>query len=164
MDGRPSTSCSKTNGWLREHGLDPVLDCVNGYPPNEDPGPVRTDVCSFHADSATGVADTSLCTYRSAPSEGLRNDEAIRRVDIPENRAELLRLFGGSVDDAFLKYLNENFYDLHYAPLPHARPFSFGKGNLWLIAVGYPGSPVPPCIHRAPEPVAGQPPRLRRIS
>ncbi len=149
---------------LRAHGLDPVLDCVNGYPPIDDPGAVRTDVCSFHADSATGAADTYLCTYHGNPSEGLRNEEAIRRVDIPETRAELLRLFGGNEGDAFLEYLNENFYDLHYAPLPHARPFPFGNGSLWRIAVDYPGSPVPPCIHRAPDPVAGQPPRLLLIS
>ena len=77
---------------------------------------MRTDVCSFHADSATGVADTSLGTGRGAASEGLR---------------------------------------LHYAPLPHARSFSFGKGNLWRIAVDYPGSPVPPCIHRAPATLLG---------
>ena len=149
---------------LRAHGLDPVLDCINGYPPNDDPGPLRTDVCSFHADSATGVADTYLCTYHGAPSEGLRNEEAIRRVDVPETRAELLKHFGGGEGDGFLEFLNENFYDLHYKPVPHALPFSFGKGNLWRIAVDYPGGPVPPCIHRAPDPVAGQPPRLLLIS
>jgi hypothetical protein len=149
---------------LREHGLDPVLDCVNGYLDPEDPGPVRTDVCSFHVDSATVETDTYLCTYDGATSEGLRNDQAQRRVDIPETRAELLRLFGGQDDADFLEYLNENCYDLHYAPLPNARPFSFGLGNLWRIAVEYPGSPVPPCIHRAPDPIAGRPPRLLLIS
>jgi hypothetical protein len=149
---------------LRDHGLDPVLDCVNGYPPNEDPGPVRTDVCSFHVDSATVEADTWLCTYHGLSSEGLRNDEALRRVDIPETRAALLKLFGGEDDDSFREFLNENCYDLHYVPVPQARPFSFGVGNLWRIAVDYPGSPVPPCIHRAPDPIPGQPPRLLLIS
>jgi hypothetical protein len=94
----------------------------------------------------------------------LRNEDARRRVDIPETRAELLQLFGGADDDAFLEYLNENCYDLHYAPISQARPFSFGLGNVWRIAVDYPGSPVPPCIHRAPETVPSQPPRLLLIS
>lgn len=150
---------------LREHGLDPVLDCVNGYPPNEDdPGPVRTDVVSFHADSATAEADTWLCTYFGASSEGLRNDQAVRRVDIPDTRAKLLQLYGGEDDEAFREHLNDHCYDLHYAPIAHAHPFTFGVGNLWRIAVDYPGSPVPPCIHRAPDPIPGQPPRLLLIS
>ncbi len=149
---------------LQALDLDPVLDCINGYLRDENPGPVPTDVYSFHVDSATAEADTWLCTYHGPASEGLRNDEAQRRVDIPETRAELLKRFGGEDDDDFRKYLNENCYDLHYIPVPQARPFSFGVGNLWRIAVDYPGSPVPPCIHRAPETLPGQPPRLLLIS
>lgn len=149
---------------LREHDLDPVLNCIHGYPRDEEAGPVRTDVFSFHADSAPVEADTWLCTYHGPASEGLRNDEARRRVDIPETRAELLKRFGGEDNDAFLEYLNEHCYDLHYAPVPQARPFSFGLGNLWRIAVDWPGSPVPPCVHRAPETGPGQPRRLLLIS
>ena len=149
---------------LRAHDLDPVLNCIQGYPRDEDAGPVPTDVFSFHADSAPVETDTWLCTYHGPASEGLRNDEARRRVDIPETRAELLKLHGGQDDDGFLEYLNENFYDLHYAPLPQARPFSFGLGNLWRIATTYPGSPVPPCIHRAPATLPGESPRLLLIS
>jgi hypothetical protein len=149
---------------LRAHGLSPVLDCIRGYPRDEDPGAVRTDVYSFHADSATVEADTWLCTYTGASSEGLRNDEAQRRVDIPETRAELIKLFGGEDDGDFLDYLRENCYDLHYAAVPQAQPFSFGLGNLWRIATDWPGCPVPPCIHRAPETFPGQPPRLLLIS
>jgi hypothetical protein len=149
---------------LRAHGLDPVLDCVNGYLDHDDQGHVRTDVCSFHVDSATAEADTWLCTYFGPTSEGLRNDEARRRVDMPETRAQLLALFGGADDADFAEYLNEHCYDLHYAPLAQARPFSFGLGNLWRIATAYPGSPVPPCIHRAPDPIPGMPPRLLLIS
>jgi hypothetical protein len=149
---------------LRERDLDPVLNCINGYPRDEDAGPVPTDVFSFHTDSATVETDTWLCTYHGLASEGLRNDEARRRVDIPETRAELLKCFGGEDDGDFLEYLSEHCYDLHYASLPHARPFFFGLGNLWRIAVDWPGSPVPPCIHRAPETVPGQPPRLLLIS
>jgi hypothetical protein len=148
---------------LSELGVEPNLDCINGYLRDENPGPIATDVYSFHADSATDQADTYLCTYYGLPSEGLRNDEAIRRVDVPETRAKLLEDFGGEDNDEFLNYLRENCYDLHYAPLAHARPFSFGVGNLWRIAVDYPGSPVPPCIHRAPEDRPAQSPRLLLI-
>lgn len=149
---------------LRDLALDPVLNCIHGYPRDENPGPVPTHVFSFHADSAPVETDTWLCTYHGAPSEGLRNEEARRRIDIPATRAELLRRFGGNDDATFLEYLNENCYDLHYAPSAQARPFSFGLGNLWRIAVEYPGSPVPPCIHRAPDPGPGQPSRLLLIS
>jgi hypothetical protein len=45
-----------------------------------------------------------------------------------------------------------------------AQPFSFGLGHVWRIACEHPGSPVPPCIHRAPETAPGQPPRLLLIS
>ena len=47
-----------------------------------------------------------------------------------------------------------------FSPLAQARPYSFGVGYLWRIAVDWPGSAVPPCIHRAPETLPGQPPRL----
>ena len=68
------------------------------------------------------------------------------------------------MDDAgFRAHLHENCYDLHYAPAASARPWSFGTGNLWRIAVDWPGSPVPPCIHRAPVTLSGQP-RLLLIS
>ncbi len=39
---------------------------------------------------------------------------------------ELLELFGGAEGEEFEEFLTENFYDLHYAPLPGAKPFSFG--------------------------------------
>jgi len=147
---------------LQAHGLDPVLNCITEYP--RDSGLVPTDVYSFHADSAPVEADTYLCTYHGSPSEGLRNEEALRRVDLPETRAGLLKEFGGDDNDAFREYLKENCYDLHYAPIASARPFSFGVGNLWRITLDYPGSPVPPCLHRAPEDQPGQPPRLLLIS
>ena len=72
---------------LRERELDPVLNVIHGYPRDEGAGPVSTDVFSFHADSATVEAETWLCTYHGRPSEGLQNEEALRRVDVPETRA-----------------------------------------------------------------------------
>jgi hypothetical protein len=149
---------------LRDHGLAPILDSIHGYPRDEEPGPVPVDVYSFHVDSAPVETDTYLCSYNETSSEGLRNDEAQRRVDLPETRAALLAEFGGEDDEDFREYLREHCYDLHYAPVPQARPFSFGIGNLWRIAVDYPGSPVPPCIHRAPEEQPRQRPRLLLIS
>jgi len=148
---------------LRERDLDPVLNCIHDYPRDEEPGPVPTDVFSFHADSAPIEADTWLCTYFGLPSEGVRNEDTRRRVDIPETRAELLTLFRGEENAAFREFLSENCYDLHYAPLPNAQPYSFGVGNLWRIATDWPGSPVPPCIHRAPATLPDQP-RLMLIS
>jgi hypothetical protein len=149
---------------LRARELLPSLDCVNGYENAIESELLRTDVQSWHVDSATVEADTYLCTYFGAASEGLRNEEAMRRVDVPEFRAELLQLYGGADDEGFREFLNENYLDLHYRPLPQARPFSFGLGPLWRIATEYPGSPVPPCVHRAPATVPGQPPRLLLIS
>ncbi len=147
---------------LRERGLEPVLNCIHGYPVDDD-AIVSTDVFSFHADRAPIAADTWLCTYYGSPSEAVPNEAVIRRVDVPATRAELLRSFGGVDDEAFAAWLGEHCYDLHYALQPNARPWSFGHFNLWRIAVDYPGSPVPPCIHRAPATVPGVP-RLLLIS
>lgn len=148
---------------LRAIGEEPTLDCVRRYPRDHD-GPVATDVHSFHKDSATAPVDTFLCSYTGASSEGLRNQEARRLVDVPAIRALLLERFGGVEGEAFTAWLRENSFDLHYEALPGARPFSFGLFNLWRIAVQYPGSPAPACIHRAPEYSPGQLPRLLLIS
>ena len=149
---------------LRSHDLQPSLDTVHGSEPEVYDEPLATDVSSFHADSATVPVDTYLCTYLGATSEGLRNDQARRRVDVPGTRAELLALYDGPDDAGFREFLHENCYDLHYAPLPGARPFPFGLGNLWRLAIEYPGRPVPPCIHRAPLTLPGDPTRLLLIS
>ena len=149
---------------LRDAERDPVLNCIRDYPRDEAPGPVLTDVFSWHADSAPVEADTWLCTYYGATSEGLPNEQAQRRVEVPAIRTELLKFLGMESDDAdFREALREHCFDLHYAPLPAARPYSFGVGNLWRIAVDWPGSSVPPCIHRAPDTLPGQPPRLLLI-
>lgn len=146
---------------LRDAGRDPALNIIYGYPRDEEGGPVPTDVMSWHADSAPVEADTWLCTYHGAPSEGLLNEHALRKVDDPQIRSELLKLYGGPDDEAFSEWLAENHYDLHYAPRPGAQPYSFGQFNLWRIACAWPGSPVPPCVHRAP---ISHTPRLLLIS
>jgi hypothetical protein len=149
---------------LQRHGLSPSLECVARYQRDDMSEIIPTDVYSFHADRATVAADTYLCSYNEAATEGLRNDLAQRHVDVPSIRAKLLDLFqpeetGGD----FETYLMENCYDLHYAATASASSFSFGIGNLWRVAIEYPGCPVPPCLHRAPEATPGKP-RLLLIS
>ena len=141
---------------LHTHGLAPVLNCIHAYPRDESATAVPTDVYSFHADSAPVEAATWLCTYYGPASEGLRNEDAQRRVDVPATRAELLREYGGADDADFRDYLRENCYDLHHAAAPSAQPYSFGLHHLWRIAIDWPGSPVPPCVHRAPATRPGQ--------
>ncbi len=149
---------------LRDHGLDPTLDCIAGYPRDDATGPVPTDVYSFHVDSAAVRADTFLCTYVGRATEGLSNEMAIRRVDVAETREQLLKLYGGPDDEEFAAYLSERCFDLHYRPFVGAEPYTFGIGNLWRIAIAYPDCPVLPCIHRAPPRMAGDRPRLLLIS
>lgn len=144
-------------------GLDPVLNCITGYPRDERGLAIATDVLSFHVDRAPLEVDTWLCTYHGKSSEGLDNDHAVRRVDLPEVRAALLRDYGGDDDDGFADYLREGSFDLHYAPTALAEPFAFGVAHLWRIAVAWPGCPVPPCIHRAPTTSPGDAPRLLLI-
>ena len=137
---------------LRACDLQPNLDCVHGSLREEPEGLFHTDVHSWHIDTATAPADTFLCTYVGATSEGLRNEAAQRRVDIPETRAELLRLYGGSDDAGFLEYLADFFYDLHYAPLPQAQPFSLSElATSGASPSGIPTMPVPPCVSTVPR-------------
>ena len=149
---------------LREQERDPVLNCIHDYPRDEGPGLVRTDVFSFHVDSAPDEADTWLCTYFGPASEGLRNEEARRKVEIPAVREKLRKDLGAEADnEEFRAALRERCYDLHYAAVEGTRPYSFGVGNLWRIAVDWPGSAVPPCIHRAPATPQEAPARLLLI-
>ncbi|CAM2870749.1 hypothetical protein [Rariglobus hedericola] len=149
---------------LREHELAPELNCIPGYPKDDEAGPVPTDVYSYHADSANVEAYTFLCSYTVSSSEGLRPEDAVRCADVPETRAKLLKEYGGADDAGFEVFLNENFYDLHYVAKPGTEAYTFGLGNLWRITTDWPGSPVPPCVHRAPVQHPGQPPRLLIIS
>lgn len=148
---------------LREHDLAPSLNCVYDCVRGPDAGTVPTDVTSFHVDSAPVEVDTWLCTYHGACSEGLRNEDALLKIEIPEIRSALLKEYGGADDAGFAEFLHEHSYDSHYAPKPGATPYPFGTFALWRIATRWPGSPVPPCVHRAPENHPGSP-RLLLIS
>ncbi|HET7535888.1 MAG TPA: hypothetical protein VFJ90_05500 [Candidatus Didemnitutus sp.] len=141
---------------LRASGLAPELNCIHAYPRDDDAAVVSVDVHSFHADSAPVAASTYLCTYHGPTSEGLRNEDAQRRIDISATRAALRREYGGDDDEGFREFLREQCYDLHYAAAAGAQPYSFGIGHLWRIAIDWPGSPVPPCVHRAPAQLPGQ--------
>ena len=150
---------------LRAYGLSPSLECVPRYQRDETSQVVPTDVYSFHADRAPVAVDTYLCSYNEVATDGLQNELAQKRIDIPAIRAELLGVFQQEeTADDFDAYLRENCYDLHYAEVGEAASFSFGIANLWRIAVEYPDSPVSPCLHRAPKTILGRPPRLLLIS
>lgn len=142
---------------LRAHALAPSLNCIYDCVHGTDAGTVPTDVLSFHVDSAPVEVDTWLCTYHGAGSEGLRNEDALLKVEIPEIRERLLKEYGGADDKGFAEFLHEHSYDSHYAPKPGAAPYPFGTFTLWRIATQWPGSPVLPCIHRAPENHPGSP-------
>jgi hypothetical protein len=148
---------------LRAHDLAPSLNLIHDCQPDPAAGPVPTDVTSFHVDSAPVEVDTWLCTYLGACSEGLANEDALLKVAITEIRELLLREYGGADDEGFAEFLHEHSYDSHYAPRPGAQPYAFGRFALWRIATRWPGSPVPPCVHRAPVNRPGEP-RLLLIS
>ena len=82
----------------------------------------------------------------------------------PAMTAALLARHGGADHEGFAAYLHGHHFDLHYRPLAQARPFSMGIGHLWRLAVQFPGSRVPGCVHRAPTTLPGDPQRLLLIS
>jgi hypothetical protein len=140
---------------LWQRGVEPELNLVVEYSRDDAASVLPTDVYSFHADRAPVEVDTWLCTYYGAPTEGLRNDEAQLRVDIPATRAALRELFGEPEGAAFEAFLRDHSYDLHFAPNTAATPWPFTVGCLWRVAVSWPGALVPPCIHRAPSTSSG---------
>lgn len=121
-------------------GREPQLNVITRYPRDERGLPISVDVHSFHVDRAPIEADTFLCTYAGASSEGLDNDDALRLIDVPEVAAALSGF-----------ELTEEHFDLHYRMKPGATPYSLGTGHLWRLACDWPGSAVLPCIHRAPN-------------
>jgi hypothetical protein len=138
---------------LKAHGASPTLNVISYY--DRDNSFFPTDVYSFHADRSPIPTDTFLCTYCGEPSEILPNSLAQKKVLIPEIRAELKKQYNGAEED-FESFLSEHFFDLHYEAEPGACPVSLGHGNLWRLAVDHPGSPVLPCIHRAPKEKQGE--------
>ena len=134
---------------LTAHDAAPILNLIKCYKRDESFPLLPTDVYSFHVDRSGGAMNTFLCTYAGASSDILPNEQAIQKVLIPEIRDELKKLHDEE-EESFDVFLEKYYFDLHYAPLPNARPVSLGVGHLWRLAVDHPDSQVPPCIHRAP--------------
>jgi len=145
------------NDWnlLQAHGTQPTLNIIKHYEKDDGLPFFPTDVYSFHVDRSPVATDTFLCTYYGQPSEILPNSQTEKKVLVPAIRAELKKIYGGD-EEGFESFLIENFFDLHYQAKPNAQPISLGLGNLWRLAVDYPDSQVPPCVHRAPNEKTGQ--------
>lgn len=144
-------------------GREPVLDCIVRYDRDERGLPIQTDVFSFHADRAPIECDTWLCTYWGKSSEGLDNADARPLIGDPHICAALRGRYAHLDDEAFHAQVREESFDLHYGIVGDAQPYVFGVGHLWRIAVDWPGSPVLPCVHRAPATQPGDEPRLLLI-
>lgn len=134
---------------LTEFGAQPSLNLIKNYDRDEELDFITTDVYSYHVDRSPFETSTFLCTYYGAASEILANDQALQKIQIPEVREKLKELHNGP-DYDFEDFLQENFFDLHYQPKAESKPVNLGIGNLWRLAVDYPGANELPCIHRAP--------------
>lgn len=141
---------------LTAHGAAPILNLIGCYEQDDALPFFPTDVYSFHVDRSPVPTDTFLCTYYGAPSELLPNAQTQQKVLVPEIREALKQLYEGA-EESFDAFLSEHFFDLHYQALPGAEPISLGLGHLWRLAIDHPESKVPPCVHRAPREVAGEP-------
>lgn len=140
---------------LKAQGASPVLNVIQYYDRDDSFPLFPTDVYSFHVDRSPIPTNTFLCTYHGAPSDIVPNAQAIQKVQIPALRNELRKLYEGT-EEGFEEFLVENFFDLHYQANADARPLSLGQGHIWRLAIDHPDSPVPPCLHRAPEETDGQ--------
>ncbi|MFN3444114.1 MAG: hypothetical protein ACK44D_00110 [Bacteroidia bacterium] len=140
---------------LKTHGAQPTLNIIKYYDRDDAHPLIPTDVYSFHVDRSPVPTDTFLCTYLGEASEILPSAQAIPKTQIPEIRNQLRNEFDGT-DEAFENYLIEAFFDLHYQPKPNANTISLGIGHLWRLAVDYPESKVPACVHRAPQEKNGE--------
>lgn len=135
---------------LKVLGASPTLNLIKYYERDDAYPFFPTDVYSFHVDRSPIPTNTFLCTYFGESSEILPNENAEQKVLVPEIRAELKKLYGGS-DEGFKSFLSEHFFDLHYQAKPEAIPVNLGIGHLWKLAVDYPQSNALPCVHRAPK-------------
>lgn len=131
-------------------GASPSINLLKNYERDDELDFFSTDVYSFHVDRSDIGTDTFLCTYYGPASDILPNDEATQKILVPEIREKLQELHDGS-DEEFEAFLKEYYFDLHYAPLPNAKPINLGLGHLWKLAIEHPEQQVLPCIHRAPE-------------
>ena len=134
---------------LTKYGAQPSLNLLKSYERDDEFSFISTDVYSFHVDRAPFQSPTFLCTYFGAASDILPNDQAVQKIQIPEVREQLRKIYTGA-EAGFEDFLKENFFDLHYEALANAQPINLGNGHLWKLAVDDPEAPTLPCIHRAP--------------
>ena len=134
---------------LADSGASPTLNLLKSYQRDNELGFISTDVYSFHVDRSPIATATFLCTYHGAASEILANNQVEQKILIPEIRQKLKELHNGP-EAEFEAFLTEYYFDLHYQPIPDARPVNLGLGNLWKLAVDHPGKQALPCVHRAP--------------
>jgi hypothetical protein len=134
---------------LTEYGASPVLNLIKNYSRDDEFDFISTDVYSYHVDRSPIATDTFLCTYYGAASDILPNAQAIQKILIPEIRTQLKALHDGT-DADFENFLQEYYFDLHYAAQSYAQPQNLGQGHLWKLAVDHPEQKVLPCVHRAP--------------
>lgn len=140
---------------LKEHGASPTLNLITYYERDHVFPFFPTDVYSFHLDRSPIPTDTFLCTYYGESSEILPNTEAEQKIHIPEIREELKKLHEGK-EEEFESFLSSHFFDLHYQAKTNSNLIKLGQGHLCRLAVDHPGSPVLPCIHRAPKEKEGE--------
>lgn len=140
---------------LSEYGADPSINLIRCYPRDAELDWISTDVYSFHVDRSPVATDTFLCTYSGASSFILPNAQAIRKMDIPEIRIKIKSYFKVA-DQDYEQFCTDNYFDLHYQPMPHAQPIDLKNGKLWRLAVDHPYLQTEPCIHRAPEELNGE--------
>lgn len=134
---------------LTQIGAAPVLNLIQCYARDDELDFIATDVYSYHVDRSPIATDTFLCTYHGAASDILPNAQVQQKILIPSIREQLRALYDGPEAD-FEQFLTEYFFDLHYQPLPDAKPINLGRGHLWRLAVDHPAQQVAPCVHRAP--------------
>jgi hypothetical protein len=134
---------------LADFGASPSLNLLKNYERDDEFDFISTDVYSYHVDRSPICTDTFLCTYHGAASDILPNDQSVQKIAVPEIREKLKELHDGPEED-FETFLKDNYFDLHYQPVPNARPINLGVGHLWRLAVDHPEQQVLPCVHRAP--------------
>ncbi len=134
---------------LTNFGASPSLNLLKCYDKDDEFDFISTDVYSYHVDRSPIATDTFLCTYFGAASDIIANEEVEKKIDIPEIRQQLLKLYDGPIE-GFEEFLIDNYFDLHYQAKPNAKPINLGNGSIWRLAVDHPYQNVAPCVHRAP--------------
>lgn len=136
-------------------GASPVLNVIKQYERDDLYSFFPTDVYSFHVDRSPIPVDTILCTYYGDSSEIVPNSQVEQKIDIPEIRTELRKLYEGT-DEGFEAFLSEYFFDLHYQVKTDAEITSLGIGHMWKLATDHPDNKSLPCVHRAPVEKSGK--------